>query len=78
MKFNQSLCLGGVFFLTFLIMNYLLRPYTNAWSLILLPILFPLPFLTLPSLYNLRSAATFTCLLGGLGCGILSLLLVLN
>ncbi len=76
MRFIQGLCLSGIFLFVFIIINYLLRPYTYAWTLIFLPILFPLPFLIFPSLFNLRSLATFGCLLIGLSLGAFTLFLL--
>jgi len=76
-QFNLFLCLSGVFLLTFLILNFLLRPYNYAWTLILLPILFPLPFMVLPSIFNTKSFTTFSCLLCGLGVGAITFLFVL-
>ncbi len=75
-RFMLGLCLGCVFILTFLLVNHLLRPYIYAWTLVLLPILFPIPFLVLPSLFDLKSFATFSYLLGGLSLGAVSLLLL--
>jgi hypothetical protein len=68
-RFHQALCLGPIFLITYLGINYLLRPFTFSWILIFLPVLLVIPFLVLPSFFNLKSFATFCCLIGGLGLG---------
>lgn len=68
-RFHQALCLGPIFLITYLGINYMLRPFTFSWILIFFPVLLVIPFLVLPSFFNLKSFATFCCLIGGLGLG---------
>jgi hypothetical protein len=73
-RIKKSLLLGAVFLITFIIIHHLLRPFTYPWALSIIPVLVPLPFLVLPSLYDLKSLGTLSCLLIGLSLGALSLL----
>ena len=74
-RFALATCIGSIFLITFLTISYLLRPFTNIWGLYLLPILFPLPFLALPSILQSKTYSTFFYLLTGLGLGFLLILL---
>ena len=76
-RFYQSLFLGGIFLIAFLVFNFLLKPFTNAWTLIFLTILLPFPFLVIPSLFDLKLFATFSSLIFGIGLGAFSLFLLL-
>jgi hypothetical protein len=75
-RFAIVTCVGSVFLIIFLIISYLLRPFTNVWGLYLLPILLPLPFLALPSLLQSKTYSTFCFLMCGLGLGFLLLVLL--
>ncbi|MFX1508720.1 MAG: hypothetical protein ACFFBR_00300 [Promethearchaeota archaeon] len=77
-RFNSSICLLSVFTVTFLLINYSLRPFIYAWTLLLVPIIIPLPFLVLPALFELKSYTTLGSLLFGLGFGAVVLLLFLE
>jgi hypothetical protein len=68
-QFAYYACIFSIFCITFLIINYLLRPYTYQWSLIFLPVLLPLPFLTVPYLFELKTYSTLLLLFIGLGIG---------
>ncbi len=75
-RFAFATCIGSIFLITFLTISYLLRPFTNVWGIYFLPILFPLPFLALPSLLQSKTYSTFFYLLTGLGIGFLLILLL--
>ncbi|MDO8124366.1 MAG: hypothetical protein Q6364_08320 [Candidatus Hermodarchaeota archaeon] len=75
-RFTLATFVGSVFLIAFLTISYLLRPFTNAWGIYLLPILLPLPFLALPSLLQSKKYSTFFFLISGLGLGFLFMLLL--
>ncbi len=77
-RLNSCVCLGSVFTLTFLLINYSIRPITYAWTLLLFPVLIPLPFLVIPALFDFRSYTTFSSLFGGLVLGAIAYLLLLG
>lgn len=75
-QFALYTCVSSIFCITFLVGNYLLRPYTFQWVLIFLPLLVPLPFLSIPYLLELKPYSTFSLLLSGLGFGLFLLLII--
>jgi hypothetical protein len=77
-RFNSSVCLGSVFTITFLLINYCLRPFTYSWILLIFPVLLPLPFLVLPALFHFKTPSTIICLVTGLSLGAITLVLALG
>lgn len=75
-RFSHGICIGSLFLTTFLVINYLFHPLTHFWTLSLLAILLPLPFLALPFLFQFKSQLTFILLLTGLGLGLFVILLL--
>ena len=75
-QFALYACVSSIFTITFLVVNYLNRPYTFQWGLIFLPLLVPLPFLTVPYILELKTYSTFSLFLSGLGFGLFLLLIL--
>ena len=75
-RFQQGLCLGSIFLITYLVILCLLEPFRFFEVLIFLPIFLVVPFLVIPSLFNLKSFTTFCCLVCGLGLGAFMLFLL--
>ncbi|MDO8057015.1 MAG: hypothetical protein Q6361_09160 [Candidatus Hermodarchaeota archaeon] len=73
---SLAMCTIAVFFISFIILNWIQNPVLYLWSLRLLTVLVPIPFLTFPTLFQLRSFSTFSLLFIGLGMGLIFSILV--
>ena len=73
---SLATCIVAVFITSFILINWIQNPVLYLWSLRLLTILVPLPFLTFPTLFQLRSISTFSILFIGLSIGLVFSILV--
>ncbi len=70
-RVSFGICMASIFLIAFIIISFLLQPSSSIWAVYFLPILIPLPFLTLPSLFQMRSLPSFFLITSGLGLGFL-------
>lgn len=75
-RLSYDICVVSFFLIAFIVINFILHPYTYHWTLNFLIMLFPVPFITLSSLFHFKPKLTLILLLIGLGLG-LSTILVL-
>ena len=73
---SLATCTIAVFIISFILLNWIQNPVLYLWSLRLLIVLIPLPFLTFPTLFQLRSFSTFSLLFIGLSMGFVLSILV--
>jgi len=73
---SLATCTIAVFIISFILINWIQNPVLYLWTLRLLTVIVPLPFLTFPTLFQLRSFSTFSVLFIGLGIGLIFSILV--